>query len=147
MKSRPAAGYQVTHAAERLGDTRPNPHGGEDDLSSSQAAVILQNTSADIVADLRDRFTLLLPSPPPRYRARGIFSLTLLPGTGPIAPFYSFLPAERTPTSSSKCRLQTRPLLLIQRNQPPPSSSGTSSIFLQTPENLFKTCTRLQTFT
>ena len=50
MKSRPAAGYQVTHAAERLGDTRPNPHGGEDDLSSSQTAVILQNASADIAA-------------------------------------------------------------------------------------------------
>ena len=63
MKSCPAAGYQVDDAAERLGDTGPNPHGGEDDLSSSQAAVILQNTSADIAADLRGRFTLLL-SPP-----------------------------------------------------------------------------------
>ena len=62
MKSRTAAGYQVTHAAERLGDTRPNPHGGEDDLSSSQTAVILQNISADIAADSRGRFTLFLPS-------------------------------------------------------------------------------------
>ena len=53
MKSCPAAGCQVNGAAERLGDTRPNPHGGEDDLSSSQTAVILQNTSADIAADLR----------------------------------------------------------------------------------------------
>ena len=53
MNSCPAVGCQVNDAAERLGDTRPNPHGGEDDLSSSQAAVILQNTSADIVADLR----------------------------------------------------------------------------------------------
>ena len=60
VKSCPAAGCQVNGAAERLGDTRPNPHGGEDDLSSSQTAVILQNTSADIAADLRGRFTLLL---------------------------------------------------------------------------------------
>ena len=63
MKSCPAAGYQVDDAAERLGDTRPNPHGGEDDLSSNQTAAILQNTSADIAADLRGRFTLFLLSP------------------------------------------------------------------------------------
>ena len=53
MKSCPAAGYQVDDAAERLGDTKTNPHGGEDDLSSNQTAAILQNTSADIAADLR----------------------------------------------------------------------------------------------
>ena len=53
MKSCPAAGYQVTNAAERLGDTRPNPHGGEDDLSSNQTTAILQNISADIAADFR----------------------------------------------------------------------------------------------
>ena len=53
MKSCPAAGYQVDDAAERLGDTGPNPHGGEDDLSSNQTAAILQNTSTDIAADFR----------------------------------------------------------------------------------------------
>ena len=41
MKSRPAASYQVDDATKRLGDTKPNPHGGEDDLSSSQTAAIL----------------------------------------------------------------------------------------------------------
>ena len=41
MKSRPAARYQVDDATKRLGDTKPNPHGGEDDLSSSQTAAIL----------------------------------------------------------------------------------------------------------
>ena len=41
MKSRPAAHYQVDDATKRLGDTKPNPHGGEDDLSSSQTAAIL----------------------------------------------------------------------------------------------------------
>ena len=56
MKSCPAAGYQVDDAAERLGDTGPNPHGGEDDLSSNQTAAILQNTSTDIAADLRYHF-------------------------------------------------------------------------------------------
>ena len=82
VKSCPAAGCQVNDAAERLGDTRPNPHGGEDDLSSSQTAVILQNTSADIAADSRGRFTLFLLSPLPwRQDQRLLFLYQLLPGS------------------------------------------------------------------
>ena len=82
MNSCPAVGCQVNDAAERLGDTRPNPHGGEDDLSSSQTAVILQNTSADIAADSRGRFTLFLLSPLSQKQDQRLLLLhQLLPGS------------------------------------------------------------------
>ena len=88
MKSCPAAGYQVDDAAERLGDTGPNPHGGEDDLSSNQTATILQNTSTDIAADLRGRFTLFLLSPLFRNRASDFVS----------TPFWLSSPAVKKKT-------------------------------------------------
>ena len=99
MKSCPAAGYQVDDAAERLGDTGPNPHGGEDDLSSNQTAAILQNTSTDIAADLRGRFTLFLLSPLSRNRASDSFS----------APFRFSPPAAKTASFSFSSREKEEP--------------------------------------
>ena len=104
MKSCPAAGYQVDDAAERLGDTRPNPHGGEDDLSSNQTAAILQNTSTDIAADLRGRFTLFLLSPLSRNRASDSFSSSfrLSPPAAKTTSFsYSSREKENYPASAS----------------------------------------------
>ena len=132
MKSCPAAGYQVDDAAERLGDTRPNPHGGEDDLSSNQTAAILQNTSADIAADLRGRFTLFLLSPLFRNRASDSFSAPSWLSSPAAKPAsFSFPSKEKRRTS----RLQTlipyqtpfpqTPVSRIQKLDP---SSGTGPV-------------------
>ena len=81
-----AACCQVEGAAERLGDSGPNPHGCEDDLFTRLAAVLLKNTSADITADLRDHFTLLLLSPLSRYRTSSSFPLAPSRYWSPVVP-------------------------------------------------------------
>ena len=74
VKSGVAACCQVEDAAERLGDSSPNPHGGrEDDLFIRLAAVLLKITYADTTADLRNHFTLLLLSPLSRHRTSVAF--------------------------------------------------------------------------
>ena len=78
MKPGVASCCQVEDAAERLGDSSPNPHGGrEDDLFIRQTAVCLRNTSADT---LQTRVTIYPSSPvsSPQEQAQRLQPLLLL---------------------------------------------------------------------
>ena len=84
MKPGVASCCQVEDAAERLGDSSPNPHGGcEDDLFIRMTAVCLRNTSADTLQT---------------YVAVLSFSSCLLfLETGPTAPFSTLVPSWLSP--------------------------------------------------